>query len=128
MRGRSRRGRVLVRSSVVVALLAAPASADVPRDVPGTADDPIVGLTLLPEFVDAPLLPGLSMRGGDPNDTKVLFDGFEVPAVFHDGRGLRSVFIADALQTVFERGNGVGYGRGTSFIAVQPARPSSRAV
>jgi hypothetical protein len=119
---------VLVRSSVVVALLAAPAAADAPDDVPGTGGDPILALTTLPQYVDAPLFPGLSIRGADPEGTRVLFDGFEVPAIFHDGRGLRSVFIADGLQTVFDEGNGVGYGRGTSFLALVPRDSSRRAI
>src|SRR6476620_11362200 len=95
---RSRRGRVFVRCSLLLALLASPAAAAPADDVPGTGGDPIVALTQLPEFVDAPLFPGLSVRGDDPANTQVLIDGFEVPVLFHDDRALRSAIIANGFS------------------------------
>ncbi|HUS30885.1 MAG TPA: hypothetical protein VMZ53_20380, partial [Kofleriaceae bacterium] len=118
---------MFVRCSAALLALTSVASAEpFPDAVPGTGDDPILALTLLPEYVDAPLLAGISVRGGDPADTKVLFDGYEVPVVYFDHRALRSVFVGDAVERVYTEGTGVGYGRGTSFLALVPRQRSTR--
>jgi hypothetical protein len=99
---------------LLLALLAAPAAADVPI-IPGTGGDPLVGLTLLPETVDAPLYPGLAMRGLEPENTRILLDGFEVPLAFHGEHGLRSTIMPDAITSISDDAS-VEYGGGSSFV------------
>jgi hypothetical protein len=113
---------------LLLALLASPAAAGPDHDVPGTGGDPIVALTLLPEVVDAPLFPGLSVRGDDPANTKVLFDGFELPVLFHDDRALRSTIIANAFSNIAIDRDEVELGRGTSFVTLTPSTTSRLAV
>ncbi|HSD89489.1 MAG TPA: TonB-dependent receptor [Kofleriaceae bacterium] len=115
---------MFVRCSLpLVALLASRASAQgVPREIPGTGDDPIVALGLIPPIVDAPLYPGIAVRGGDPADTRFLFDEFELPGVFHDGRGLRSIVVPAGLGTLTAARDDVDLGRGTTFLSLTPTR------
>lgn len=82
-----------MRSLVVVALLAAPASAQM---LPGTNDDVGGALVLVPSVVPIPLQ-GFAVRGGTPDDTLILLDGFEIPRLQHF-LGLRSVIPRHVLE------------------------------
>jgi hypothetical protein len=111
---------VLVRCSAALLLIASTAQADV--SVPGAADDPLVSLTMLPEVVDAPLYPGLVLRGGDPSDTMVMLDGFELPTTFHGKTGLRSLVIPGTSSGVIAR-DVFAFGRASSYLLLQPRDP-----
>jgi hypothetical protein len=110
---------VLVRCSslALIAALASPVRADWVAP-PGTADDPLTALTLLPEVVDAPLYPGLVLRGGDPADTMVMLDGFELPTTFHGTTGLRSLLIPETVSTPIAR-DVFALGRASSYLLLQ---------
>jgi hypothetical protein len=110
---------VLVRCSAALLLLTSTAHA---QSVPGTADDPLVSLTMLPEVVDTPLYPGLVLRGGDPADSMVLLDGFELPTTFHSETGLRSLLIPGTSSTPIRRVV-FGNGRASGFVMLEPKAP-----
>jgi hypothetical protein len=110
---------VLVRCSAALLLLTSTALA---QSVPGTADDPLASLTMLPEVVDAPLYPGLVLRGGEPADSMVLLDGFELPTTFHGETGLRSLLIPGTSSTQIRRVV-FGNGRASGFVMLEPKAP-----
>jgi TonB family protein len=68
--------------------------------VPGTFGDPIRALQTLPGLQRAPFGLGLLLvRGSNPDDTGVFFDGHEVPALFHFLGG-PSIFNAEMLESI----------------------------
>ncbi len=85
-----------MRSLVAVAVVASwgrPASAQL---LPGTNDDVAGALVLVPSVVPIPL-EGFAVRGGMPDDTVILVDGFEIPRLQHF-LGLRSVVPTQLLE------------------------------
>jgi hypothetical protein len=118
---------VFVRSSLLVALLCAPAFANVPTDIPGSGGDPVIAYTASPAIVQAPLLSWIAIRGEDPADTKVMFDEFELPALFHKN-ARRSMVIAEGISDITTERNGVDLGGGTSFMSLTSAERSPRIV
>jgi hypothetical protein len=89
------------------------------QSVPGTANDPIRELMVEPSVVNAEL-PVLAIHGGNPEDTVVLFDGFELPWVIHDN-GVRSVAPRSSVAIdLLPSGFGVEYGRGSSIVSLTP--------
>jgi hypothetical protein len=89
------------------------------QSLPGTADDPIRDMMVEPAIVNTEL-PVVAIHGGNPEDTVVLFDGFELPWLLHDN-GIRSVtpprsVRIDLLPSAF----GVEYGRGSSIVSLTP--------
>src|SRR5687767_7030482 len=88
--------------------------------VPGTGDDPVHALAALPSVVDAPLADGVAVRGGAPDETVTLIEGFEVPWLLHtDHDRIRSI-VQPTIGVVLAPQMGVGYGRGTNMIALTP--------
>jgi hypothetical protein len=88
------------------------------QPVPGTGGDPIRELMLQPSIVNAEL-PVLAIHGGNPDDTVVLFDGFELPWVFH-ADGVRSILPASSVGELelMPSAFGVEYGGGSSVLAI----------
>ncbi len=89
-------------------------SADEARRVPGTQGDVLKVVQNLPGVSRPPLASGqLVVWGSAPNDTRVLIDGVEVPALYH-GSGLRSVVSSDFVSSVELSPGAFGaeYGRG----------------
>ena len=114
-----------MKLAVVVALVsvAGTARAD---GIPGTGDDPLHELGLSTSLADAPLLDGISIRGGSAADTIVLLDGFAVPYLWH-GRHLRSVIapgISDA--SVVTEGIDPAFGRAATFVNIATDAQSPR--
>jgi hypothetical protein len=110
------RARHIAACAGVVAVVATTAAAQ----VPGTGDDPIREVMVDPAFVDSEL-PVLALRGGSPADTVVLFDGFELPWLFHPS-GVRSFVPPGGLGglEVNLSGAGAELGRGGSFVSMTP--------
>lgn len=84
--------------------------------IPGVSGDTVKVVQNLPGAARAPGGMGmLVLRGGNPLDTRVYIDGFEMPLIFHFG-GLTSVYSSELIQDVeYEPGNfGVRYGRATA--------------
>ncbi len=78
-------------------------------------------------MVDNELVPGLAIRGGDPEDTVLLFEGFELPLAFHDD-GVRSIVPPGAAYIELEPGGfGVEHGRGSSIVSIDPAGARAKA-
>lgn len=109
----------MMRVAFVLAMLAA--SPALAQRMPGTGGDPLRGLMFAPFVVDNELVPGLAMRGGGPEDTVLLFDGFELPWAFHDNQ-VRSVVPPDSVTVDVKPGPfGVEYGRGSSVVMLSSA-------
>lgn len=88
------------------------------RRVPGTFGDPLRVIENLPGLARAPFIGGaLIVRGANPEDTGVYFDGVEIPLLYHFG-GLTSVVNAEFLEDIsfFPGGFGAYYGRATAGI------------
>ncbi|HEY5923970.1 MAG TPA: hypothetical protein VIV11_19960, partial [Kofleriaceae bacterium] len=105
-----------MRLPIALLLASTPAFAQTP--VPGTAGDLLRELMVEPALVNAEL-PVLAIHGGNPEDTVVLFDGFELPRAFHDS-GLRSVIAPGSIGELelMPSGFGVEHGRGSSIVAL----------
>jgi hypothetical protein len=104
-----------MRALLVVAILGAPASAQV---MPGTNDDVGGALVLVPSVVPIPL-EGFAVRGAAPEDTVVLVDGFEIPRLQHF-LGLRSVLPAQVLSdAALKTAPDVGIGRGSTAVMLE---------
>lgn len=85
------------------------------RTVAGTQGDVIKVIQNLPGVARAPFGIGLLVvRGSDPADTQVFFDGIPIPLVYHFG-GLTSVISSDVIEGLdFYPGNfGTRFGRAT---------------
>lgn len=115
---------MLARCSATALLLLTASAAAEPAasDVPGTGGDPILALGVLPDIVDAPLVPKLVRRGVD--DTLFLFDGFELPHMFHDRT--RSIIAGGSLADL-HADEDVAYGRGVTLIELSPKNAAPRA-
>ncbi len=88
------------------------------RKVPGTFGDPLRVIENLPGLARAPFAGGaLIVRGANPADTGIYFDGVPIPIVYHFG-GLKSVVNAEFLETLdfYPGGFGAYYGRATAGI------------
>jgi hypothetical protein len=88
------------------------------RRVPGTFGDPIRVIENLPGLARAPFIGGaLIVRGANPADSGVYFDGVEIPLLYHFG-GLTSVVNAEFLEDIsfYPGGFGAYYGRATAGI------------
>ncbi|MCC7107718.1 MAG: TonB family protein [Deltaproteobacteria bacterium] len=88
------------------------------RRVPGTFGDPLRVIENLPGLARAPFVGGaLIVRGANPEDTGVYFDGVEIPLLYHFG-GLTSVVNAEFLEDIsfYPGGFGAYYGRATAGI------------
>lgn len=104
----------MMRLPLALLLLATPALA---QPYPGTGGDPIRTMMVEPSVVNTEL-PVVAIHGGNPEDTVLLFDGFEVPWLFHDN-AVRSIapvdsVVIDLLPSAF----GVEYGRGSSIVSL----------
>ena len=85
------------------------------RTVAGTQGDVLKVVQNLPGVARSPFGIGLLVvRGSDPADTAVFFDGIPIPLVFHFG-GLTSVISSDVIEGLdFYPGNfGTRFGRAT---------------
>lgn len=88
------------------------------RRVPGTFGDPLRVIENLPGLARAPFIGGaLIVRGANPDDSGVYFDGVEIPLLYHFG-GLTSVINAEFLEDInfYPGGFGASYGRATAGI------------
>ncbi len=93
-------------------------SRDEVKRVPGTFGDPLRVIENLPGLARAPFIGGaLIVRGANPDDTGVYFDGVEIPLLYHFG-GLTSVVNAEFLEDIafYPGGFGAQYGRATAGI------------
>lgn len=93
-------------------------SRDEVRKVPGTFGDPLRVIENLPGLARAPFIGGaLIVRGANPEDSGVYFDGVEMPLLYHFG-GLTSVVNAEFLEDIsfYPGGFGSYYGRATAGI------------
>lgn len=93
-------------------------SRDEVRKVPGTFGDPLRVIENLPGLARAPFIGGaLIVRGANPEDSGVYFDGVEMPLLYHFG-GLTSVVNAEFLEDIsfYPGGFGAYYGRATAGI------------
>lgn len=107
-----------MRSFVVVAVVASwsrPVSAQM---LPGTNDDVAGALVLVPSVVPIPLH-GFAVRGGTPEDTLILVDGFEIPRLQHF-LGLRSVILRGILaDAAVKTAPDVSLGRASTAVSMQ---------
>jgi len=88
------------------------------KKIPGTFGDPVRVVENLPGMARAPGIGGqLIVRGANPSNTGVYFDGVEIPLLYHFG-GLTSVVNAEFLDDInFYPGGFSGYyGRATAGI------------
>jgi len=88
------------------------------KKIPGTFGDPLRVIENLPGMARAPFIGGaLIVRGANPGDTGVYYDGVEIPILYHFG-GLKSVVNAEFLEDIsfYPGGFGAYYGRATAGI------------
>jgi TonB family protein len=88
------------------------------RRVPGTFGDPLRVIENLPGLARAPFAGGaLIVRGANPQDSGVYFDGVAIPLLYHFG-GLKSVVNPEFLEDInfYPGGFGAYYGRATAGI------------
>lgn len=88
--------------------------------LPGAGNDVIRALDAMPGVVAYPLPlgdAGIAIRGGSPQDSKILVDGFEIPMLYHN-IGFRSIIPAEAIDQIdyIPGGFDVAYGRASSGI------------
>jgi hypothetical protein len=88
--------------------------------LPGAGNDVIRALDAMPGVVAYPLPlgdAGVAIRGGAPQDSKILVDGFEIPELYHN-IGFRSILPAEAIDKIdyIPGGFDVAYGRASSGI------------
>ncbi|HUJ57375.1 MAG TPA: TonB-dependent receptor [Kofleriaceae bacterium] len=97
--------------------------------IPGTGNDLVRTLSAMPGVVNSqfPLgFNGIVIRGSAPEDSKLLIDGFEVPALYHD-IAFRSIVPTEAIDSLdyLPGGFGVEYGRAASGIVALTTRPGA---
>jgi TonB family protein len=88
------------------------------KKIPGTFGDPLRVIENLPGMARAPFIGGaLIVRGANPADTGVYYDGVIIPILYHFG-GLKSVVNAEFLEDIsfYPGGFGAYYGRATAGI------------
>lgn len=98
--------------------------------LPGASNDLMKSLQAMPGVVAYPLPIGQSgvvIRGSSPYDSKVLIDGFEVPALYHD-IAFRSIVPAESIDTLeyLPGGFGVAYGRAASGVVNLTTRAGAK--
>ena len=103
--------------------------ADIQR-LPGANNDLMKTLQAMPGVVSYPLPIGQSgvvIRGSSPYDSKILIDGFEVPALYHD-IAFRSIVPSESIDTLeyIPGGFGVAYGRAASGIVNLTTRAGAK--
>jgi hypothetical protein len=70
------------------------------KDLAGTHGDAVVAAQMLPGVAREPIGSGqLVVWGAAPNETRLLLDGIEVPALYHGG-GLRSVVPTELVRRI----------------------------
>jgi hypothetical protein len=100
------------------------------EQMPGTAgNDLMQALSAMPGVAstEVPLgTAGIVIRGSSPQDSKILVDDFEIPALYHD-LGFRSIVREDAIDSIdyIPGGFDVSYGRATSGIVAVTTRAGS---
>lgn len=95
--------------------------------VPGTFGDPIRAIQTLPGIARAPFGLGLLLiRGSNPDDTGILVDGHEVPALFHFLGG-PSIFNAEMLESIdlYPGGFPARFGRKHGGVVDLELRPTA---
>jgi outer membrane receptor protein involved in Fe transport len=97
--------------------------------IPGTGNDVVRTLSAMPGVVNAPLplgFSGMVIRGAAPQDSKILIDDFEVPALYHD-IAFRSIVPAEAIDSLeyIPGGFDVAYGRAGSGLVALTTRPGA---
>ncbi|MFH1812192.1 MAG: TonB family protein [Pseudomonadota bacterium] len=93
-------------------------SRDEVEKIPGTFGDPLRVLENLPGLARVGGIGGaLIVRGANPEDTGVYFDGVQIPLLYHFG-GLKSIVNPEFLEDIafYPGGFGVQYGRATAGI------------
>ncbi|MDF1561748.1 MAG: TonB-dependent receptor [Deltaproteobacteria bacterium] len=88
------------------------------QKVPGTFGDPLRVLENLPGMARSGIIGGeLLVRGANPEDSGVYFDGVGIPILYHFG-GLTSVVNAEFIEEIdFQPGGfGAEYGRATAGV------------
>jgi TonB family protein len=88
------------------------------KKIPGTFGDPLRVIENLPGLARAPFAGGsLIVRGANPEDSGVYYDGVEIPILYHFG-GLKSVVNAEFLEDInfYPGGFGARYGRATAGV------------
>ncbi|HEX2658196.1 MAG TPA: TonB-dependent receptor plug domain-containing protein, partial [Polyangia bacterium] len=95
------------------------------RRVPGTQGDTLKVVQNLPGVARSALGSGaLIVWGSAPNETRVLVDGVEIPALYHVG-GLRSTVNSDLVRSIDLAAGSYGaeYGRGLGGLVRIDLRP-----
>lgn len=99
------------------------------QTIPGTQGDAVRGIQNMPGVARAPFNLGLLVvRGSAPRNTKVFFEGLELPGLFHF-LGLSSVLNTDMIRKMdFYPGNfSARYGRATGgIIDIGSATPRTK--
>ncbi len=88
------------------------------RRIPGTFGDPLRVIESLPGLARAPFIGGaLIVRGANPQDSGIYFDGVPIPILYHFG-GLTSVVNAEFIEEInfMPGGFGAAYGRATAGV------------
>jgi TonB dependent receptor/TonB-dependent Receptor Plug Domain len=96
------------------------------RHLPGTGGDPALAAVDLPGVArPAPGATGLVVWGASPAETRVLFDGVEIPALYHLG-GFRSTVGAELVGRieVVPGAYGADYGRALGGLVRVESRPA----
>jgi hypothetical protein len=95
------------------------------RHLPGTGGDPVAAAQDLPGVArPAPGATGLVVWGAAPAETRVLFDGVEIPALYHFG-GFRSAVGGELVERieVVPGAYGAEYGRALGgLVRIEPRR------
>ncbi len=98
------------------------------RHVPGTFGDPVRVIENLPGMARAPggLGGALLVRGANPADSVVMFDGIEVPFLYHF-ESLTSVVNVEFLERIdfYPGGFGARYGRATAGVVDVASRDAT---
>ena len=93
------------------------------RNVPGTQDDPLRVVSLLPGVARAPFAGGqLVVRGARPTDTGAYLNGQRIPILYHllDGPSVLADSAVDSIDFL-AGGSGVFYGNQlAAIVAVRP--------
>jgi len=93
------------------------------RNVPGTQDDPLRVISLLPGVARAPFASGqLVVRGARPTDTGAFLNGQRIPILYHllDGP---SVLQDSAVESIDFLAGGAGVFYGNQLAAIVAVRP-----
>jgi outer membrane receptor protein involved in Fe transport len=111
----------------------APGAAKMDREqlqrVPGTGNDIVRALTVMPGVVNQQLPIGYSgvvIRGSSPQDSRVFVDNFDVPVIFHNV-GFRAIVPTEAIESLdfVPGGFDVAYGHATSGVVLLKTRAGS---